>query len=83
MLLFLQKKVNFLQSYVDDLADQNQVLVQTIEDLQKEADNKVSNWGMKLPTSDRSLQVRFCKCFEAFWLDEVVGPAEVSLFPYH
>ena len=83
MLLFLQKKVNFLRSYVDDLADQNQVLVQTIEDLQKEADNKVSDWGMKLPTSDCSLQVRFYKCFKAFWLDEVVGLAKVSLFRFH
>lgn len=68
VLLFLQKKVNFLWSYVDDLADQNQVLVQTIEDLQKEADNKVSNWGMKLPTSDHSLQVRFYKCLKHFGL---------------
>ncbi|KAA8580881.1 hypothetical protein FQN60_013839 [Etheostoma spectabile] len=51
-----EKKVNFLWSYVNDLADQNQVLVQTIEDLQKEADYKVSNWGMKLCTSDRILE---------------------------
>lgn len=39
----LQKKVNFLLSYANDLADQNQMLVQTIEDLQKEADGKTSN----------------------------------------
>ncbi|XP_030254677.1 golgin subfamily A member 6-like protein 22 isoform X2 [Sparus aurata] len=69
----LQKKVNFLQSYVDDLADQNQVLVQTIEDLQKEADNKVSNWGMKLPTSDRSLQVATFD-LKTLMLNELVGP---------
>ncbi|KAI4806836.1 hypothetical protein KUCAC02_017632 [Chaenocephalus aceratus] len=36
-----QKKVNFLWSYVNDLVEQNQVLVETVEDLQKEADNKV------------------------------------------
>ncbi|XP_034562890.1 trichohyalin-like [Notolabrus celidotus] len=48
----LQKKVNFLQSYVKDLEDQNQVLVQTIEDLQGEADHKVSNVGKELRTSD-------------------------------
>lgn len=62
-MLFLQKKVNFLRSYVNDLVDQNQVLVQTIEDLQKEADHKVSNWVMKLRTSDCILDVWFYKCF--------------------
>nr|XP_020462135.1 golgin subfamily A member 6-like protein 22 [Monopterus albus] len=53
----LQKKVDFLWSYVNDFADQNQVLVQTIEDLQKEADHVVSTWGMKLFTSDHILDV--------------------------
>ncbi|TDG97162.1 hypothetical protein EPR50_G00223230 [Perca flavescens] len=70
----LQKKVNFLWSYVNDLADQNQVLVQTIEDLQKEADYKVSNWGMKLCTSDRILDVSEVD-LRTLLLDELVGPA--------
>lgn len=48
----LQKKVNFLLSYANDLADQNQMLVQTIEDLQKEADGKTSNLVGKQRTSD-------------------------------
>lgn len=39
----LQKKVNFLLSYLNDLTDQNQMLVQTIEDLQSEADGHTSN----------------------------------------
>ncbi|KAM8731967.1 uncharacterized protein AB9X84_026192 isoform 2-T2 [Acanthopagrus schlegelii] len=69
----LLQKVNFLRSYVDDLADQNQVLVQTIEDLQKEADNKVSDWGMKLPTSDCSLQVPVFD-LKTLMLNELVGP---------
>ncbi|KAK1885285.1 Reticulocyte-binding protein 2 like a [Dissostichus eleginoides] len=47
-----QKKVNFLWSYVNDLVEQNQVLVETVEDLQKEADDKVACRGMKLPASD-------------------------------
>ncbi|KAJ4925665.1 hypothetical protein JOQ06_018389 [Pogonophryne albipinna] len=47
-----QKKVNFLWSYVNDLVEQNQVLVETVEDLQKEADNKVACRGMKLHASD-------------------------------
>lgn len=55
--------MNFLLSYVNDLADQNQMLVQTIEDLQKEADDKVSNWVGKLHTSDRASEVRFYKRF--------------------
>ncbi|XP_073344160.1 uncharacterized protein [Pagrus major] len=76
----LQKKVNFLWSYVDDLADQNQVLVQTIEDLQKEVDNKVSDWGMKLPTSDRSLQVPEVD-LKTLMLDELVGPGTHSTGP--
>ncbi|XP_035855740.1 nuclear mitotic apparatus protein 1-like isoform X2 [Sander lucioperca] len=70
----LQKKVNFLWSYVNDLADQNQVLVQTIEDLQKEADYKVSSWGMKLCTSDRILDVSDVD-LRTLLLDELVGPA--------
>lgn len=62
LLFFLQKKVNFLQSYVNDLEDQNQVLVQTIEDLQEEADHKLSNVVRELHTSDGTEDVRLCKC---------------------
>ncbi|XP_075936871.1 uncharacterized protein LOC142937701 [Anarhichas minor] len=70
----LQKKVNFLRSYLNDLADQNQVLLQTIEDLQKEADYKVSNWGTKLHTSERILDVSEVDV-RTLLLDELVGPA--------
>ncbi|XP_034428943.1 golgin subfamily A member 6-like protein 22 isoform X2 [Hippoglossus hippoglossus] len=38
----LQKKEDLLQTYVNDLTDQNQVLVQTIEELQMEADHNLS-----------------------------------------
>ncbi|XP_045921525.1 putative uncharacterized protein MYH16 [Micropterus dolomieu] len=70
----LQKKVNFLWSYANDLADQNQVLVQTIEDLQKEADHKVSSWGMKLCSSDHTLEV--CEVdLRTLLLDELAGTA--------
>ncbi|XP_019942742.2 polyamine-modulated factor 1-binding protein 1 isoform X1 [Paralichthys olivaceus] len=48
----LQKKEDLLQSYVDDLTDQNQVLVQTIEELQVQADHNLSKSVMKLGTSD-------------------------------
>ncbi|XP_070784624.1 putative uncharacterized protein MYH16 [Enoplosus armatus] len=69
----LQKKVNFLRSYVNDLADQNQVLVQTIEELQKEADHKVYNRRMKLGISDRILEMSEVD-LKALLLDELVGP---------
>ncbi|XP_076014485.1 uncharacterized protein LOC143006992 [Genypterus blacodes] len=69
----LQNKVDVLQSYVNDLVDQNQVLVQTIEDLQKEADHKVSNVGMKPHTSDGITDV--CEVeLRTLSLDELVGP---------
>lgn len=61
VLFFLQKKVNFLLSYVKDLAEQNQMLVQTIEDLQKEADSKVSSRAGNVHTPE---EVRFYKCFK-------------------
>ncbi|XP_034416628.1 early endosome antigen 1-like [Cyclopterus lumpus] len=70
----LQKKVNFLRSYVNDLADQNQVLLQTIEDLQNEADYKGSIWGIQLCTSDRILDVSEVDLRTSL-LDELVGPA--------
>ncbi|CAB1446107.1 unnamed protein product [Pleuronectes platessa] len=51
----LQKKEDLLQTYVNDLTDQNQVLVQTIEELQVEADHNLSESVMKLCTSDAVL----------------------------
>ncbi|XP_047185916.1 golgin subfamily A member 6-like protein 22 isoform X2 [Scophthalmus maximus] len=51
----LQKKEDFLQSYVNDLTDQNQLLVETIEELQMEADHNISNLGMKPHPSDHIL----------------------------
>ncbi|XP_065805163.1 trichohyalin-like [Labrus bergylta] len=70
----LQKKVNFLQSYVKDLEDQNNVLVQTIEDLQQEADHKVSDVGMELQTSGCILDVSE-EDLRTMHLDELVGSA--------
>ncbi|XP_034080815.1 golgin subfamily A member 6-like protein 22 isoform X3 [Gymnodraco acuticeps] len=69
-----QKKVNFLWSYANDLVEQNQVLVETVEDLQMEADNKVSCRGMKLHASDPILNVSEAD-LRTLFLDELVGPA--------
>ncbi|AWP20799.1 putative trichohyalin-like [Scophthalmus maximus] len=51
------KKEDFLQSYVNDLTDQNQLLVETIEELQMEADHNISNLGMKPHPSDHILDL--------------------------
>lgn len=50
-------KLNVLQSYVNDLGDQNQVLIQTVEDLEKEANEKVASLEVKLRTSDDIINV--------------------------
>ncbi|KAF7662838.1 hypothetical protein LDENG_00224680 [Lucifuga dentata] len=69
----LQNKVHVLQSYVNDLADQNQVLVQTIEDLQKEADHKVYMFGIKPLTSDCNTDVSEVE-LRTLSLDELSRP---------
>ncbi|KAK6491012.1 early endosome antigen 1-like [Huso huso] len=51
----LRMKVRILHSYVNDLSDQNQVLVQTVEDLEKEADEKVSYLDVKLLRAKQTL----------------------------
>ncbi|XP_069561681.1 putative autophagy-related protein 11 [Brachyistius frenatus] len=48
----LQKRADVLRSYVGDLTDQNQVLVQTIEVLQREAGHTVTDVEMKVSEVD-------------------------------
>ncbi|XP_029935827.1 centrosome-associated protein CEP250-like [Myripristis murdjan] len=67
----LQMKVSVLQTYVNDLADQNQVLVQTIENLEREANQKVSNFRMKLCTSDGIVDIQVVRTLS---LDDIAGP---------
>ncbi|XP_067342997.1 trichohyalin-like isoform X2 [Channa argus] len=76
----LQKKVDFLQSYVNDFADQNQVLAQTIEELQKEAEHKFYSGGMKLSTSDPILDMSEVDV-RTLLLDGFVRP--VAHIPYN
>ncbi|KAF4075656.1 hypothetical protein AMELA_G00221280 [Ameiurus melas] len=47
----LQTKVRILHSYVNDLSDQNRILVHTVEELEKEADEKVADLKAKLHTA--------------------------------
>ncbi|XP_036414852.1 trichohyalin-like isoform X3 [Colossoma macropomum] len=51
----LRMKVRILHSYVNDLSDQNQVLVQTVEDLEKEASEKVAGLEVKLQAADKTI----------------------------
>ncbi|XP_067833252.1 early endosome antigen 1-like [Heptranchias perlo] len=51
----LKMKLRILQSYVNDLGDQNEVLVQTIEDLEREANEKVANLDTQLQRADQIL----------------------------
>ncbi|XP_038665581.1 golgin subfamily B member 1-like isoform X3 [Scyliorhinus canicula] len=51
----LKMKLRILQSYVNDLCDQNEVLVQTVEDLEREANEKVINLDTKLRRADQIL----------------------------
>ena len=44
----IQLKIKTLESYVKDLLEQNDVLVQTIDELEKEANNRVSKLEAKL-----------------------------------
>ena len=50
-------KMKTLESYVKDLLEQNDVLVQTIDELEKEANNRVSKLEAKLVKSSNSLRV--------------------------
>ncbi|XP_076147280.1 uncharacterized protein LOC143131519 [Alosa pseudoharengus] len=52
----LQKKVWILQSYVNDLCDQNQLLVQTVEDLEKESRERVTSLERELCISDKTIK---------------------------
>ncbi|XP_017309146.2 trichohyalin isoform X2 [Ictalurus punctatus] len=47
----LQMKIRILYCYVNDLSDQNRILVHTVEELEKEANEKVADLKAKLHTA--------------------------------
>ncbi|XP_059839250.1 interaptin-like isoform X4 [Hypanus sabinus] len=51
----LKMKARILQSYINDLGNQNKILVQTIEDLEKEANEKIVNLDTRLQRDDQLL----------------------------
>lgn len=51
-------KVRILHSYVNDLSEQNRILVHTVEELEKEANEKVAVLKVKLQASEKGINVR-------------------------
>ncbi|XP_023678207.2 uncharacterized protein [Paramormyrops kingsleyae] len=49
------RKVQILRSYVNDLCDQNQILVWTVEDLETEANDKLAVLQAKIGSSDQAI----------------------------
>lgn len=50
-------RMRILQSYVNDLSEQNEVLVQTVEELEKEANERCSLLEAKLNKTNLSCKV--------------------------
>ena len=53
----MQIKIKTLESYVKDLLEQNEVLVQTIDELEKEANSRVIKLESKLNKTTNNLKV--------------------------
>ncbi|XP_072427450.1 uncharacterized protein [Chiloscyllium punctatum] len=58
----LKMKLRILQSYVNDLSDQNKVLVQTVEDLEREANEKIASLDAKLWRADQASYEQWLRC---------------------
>lgn len=53
----IQLKIKTLESYVKDLLEQNDVLIQTIDELEKEANSRVNKLENKLVKTSNQLKV--------------------------
>ena len=62
MLFVLQHQLQSLQSFVNELSDQNEILVQTVEELEREANDRVALVESKLQKTTLTLKVNQ-KCF--------------------
>lgn len=56
---FFQHQLQSLQSYVTELSDQNEILVKTVEELEREANDRVALVESKLQRTTQSLKVMF------------------------
>ena len=54
----LQARIRVLQAYVNDLSEQNEVLVQTVEELEREANERVEMLESKLQKTSGTHKVR-------------------------
>ena len=54
---FLQSEMSTLQSYVTELSEQNEILVQTIEDIESDTHEKVEALETKLANTNKLLKV--------------------------
>ena len=52
-----QMRVRILQSYINDLTDQNAVLVKTVEDLEADANDRVARLETKLQKASGEIKV--------------------------
>jgi len=50
-------RVRILQSYINDLTDQNAVLVKTVEDLEADANDRVARLETKLQKASFEIKV--------------------------
>lgn len=57
MLFVLQHQLQSLQSFVNELSDQNEILVQTVEELEREANDRVALVESKLQKTTLTLKV--------------------------
>ena len=62
MLFVLQHQLQSLQSFVNELSDQNEILVQTVEELEREANDRVALVESKNQKTTLTLKVNQ-KCF--------------------
>jgi soluble cytochrome b562 len=62
----LKLKVKTLESYVKDLLEQNDVLVQTIDELEKEANSRMAKLEAKLQKLNSHSKVQFFYCLTLF-----------------
>ena len=56
--MLLQMRLRIMQSYVHDLSEQNEVLVQTVEELEREANDRVAILEAKLQKTAGSVKVK-------------------------
>jgi hypothetical protein len=61
--MYFQTRVRIMQAYVNDLSEQNEVLVQTVEELEREANDRVNILESKLKQVSGSSKVIFVSVY--------------------